>query len=255
MSSTTTALILAGGKGKRFRPYTDLIPKPMIPLGKREKPILEYIVRLLSTQGFEKIVLLVGYKWRYIYNYFGRGEKHGVRIEYSIDDGGYGGTGGAVLKAVKEGLVGGEDFLVWYGDILTMVNTRNLMEMHKSRNAAATLLIASKYQVPVGVVKPSRDGRIVEVLEKPWIDLNVFIGVAVFNKEEFLDQSRGLGRSFDIMGDLMPKMAQKSKIYAHIHDGPWFDVGSLERYEKLSLDFIESIEERLFGGIEEPPVA
>ncbi|BAA79168.2 putative sugar-phosphate nucleotidyl transferase [Aeropyrum pernix K1] len=246
MSTPRTALILAGGKGRRFRPYTDLIPKPMIPLGRSEKPLLEYVVKMLALQGVENIVLLVGYKWRYIYNYFGRGEKLGVKIDYSIDDERYSGTGGSVLKALEEGRVSDEDFLVWYGDIIAEVGLASMYSLHRQHDASATLAVAERYQVPVGVVKAGREGVIEDVEEKPWIGVNVFIGVAIFRKEAFREAAEGLGTSFDIMGDMMPILVRKSKAVAYIYDGPWFDVGSLERYEKLREDVISRLERKLF---------
>ncbi|MCE4604796.1 MAG: nucleotidyltransferase family protein [Aeropyrum sp.] len=246
MPQDRTALVLAGGKGRRFRPYTDLIPKPMIPIGNTEKPILEFIVRILAEGGFKRIVLLVGYKWKYIYNYFGSGERYGVEIKYSIDDDKYKDTGGAVLKALKEGLVDSTDFLVWYGDILSVVDVADLYYSHLDMGADATLTIARRYQVPVGVVDIGEGGKVVGVVEKPWVDLRVFIGMAVFKKSSFMEHSKHLGTSFDIMGDLMPRMAGEAEVYAYYYDGPWFDVGSLERYEKISEKFISDLEGKLF---------
>ncbi len=117
-SGDVCAAILAGGKGSRFKPFTDIIPKPLMPIGEDERPILEYIIAWIASYKLKRVVLLVGYKWKQIRNYFGHGERYGVRIEYSVDDAEYSGTGGALLKAYKSGLLRGcRHVLVWYGEI------------------------------------------------------------------------------------------------------------------------------------------
>jgi len=98
-----TAVILAGGEGKRFKPYTDIFPKPMFPIGLGEKPLLDIIVNWIKSFGIKDYVFLVGYRWRYIYNYFRNGETFSVNIKYSLDDEEYSNTGGALLKAFKKG--------------------------------------------------------------------------------------------------------------------------------------------------------
>ncbi|HID04825.1 MAG TPA: nucleotidyltransferase family protein, partial [Aigarchaeota archaeon] len=106
--NSIVAAILAGGEGRRFRPYTDLIPKPMVPLGAEEKPLLEYIVNWLAGFGITKFVFLVGYRWRQVANYFGDGFRWGVKIDYSVDDDKYTNTGGALAKALMNGLLDGD---------------------------------------------------------------------------------------------------------------------------------------------------
>ncbi len=246
------AAILAGGLGKRFRPYTDIIPKPMVPLGESEKPLLEYIITWLARGGIRNIVLLVGYRWKYIYNYFGDGTRFGVKIAYSLDDERYRDTGGALLKAVKKGAITSENVLVWYGDIVARVDVGGVYEVHKAAGSHATLVVAGKYQVPVGIVY-EEGGRVLKVEEKPWLPLKAFIGIAVIKKEAILEAYNDLGTSFDIMSDLIPYMIRKGyRITAYTYDGPWFDVGSLERYEKLDKDYIAELEEELgFKGTEE----
>lgn len=231
-------LVLAGGAGSRFHPYTEIIPKPMIPIGVNERPVLELIVRWLSKQGVKNFVFLVDYKWKYIYNYFEDGTRLGVKIKYSLDErNGYSGTGGAILKAYRSGLVDNTS-LIWYGDILAPLDVRDLMEYHTDRKADATLVVSSKYQVPVGVVKMDNLGRVIHMAEKPAIDLPVTIGVAVVEKVVFEERiEENLGKSFDFMGDLIPWLISKNyKVYAYVYDGPWFDVGSLEKYKKLDIN-------------------
>lgn len=238
------ALILAGGEGSRFHPYTEIIPKPMIPVGLKEKPVLELIVRWLRKHGIHDFVFLLDYKWKYIYNYFEEGTRFGVTIKYSIDEkDGYSGTGGAILKAYRAGLARGRS-LIWYGDILAPLDVKDLLNFHVEKGADLTLVVASKYQVPVGVVKFKEDHRIVHMSEKPLIDLPVTIGVAVAEPQIFEHEvEQDLGKSFDFMGDMVPWLINGSyKVYAYVYNGPWFDVGSLERYKKLDINSITVFE-------------
>ncbi|MEB3860459.1 MAG: nucleotidyltransferase family protein [Desulfurococcales archaeon] len=227
--------ILAGGEGKRFRPYTDLIPKPMIPVGPEEKPLVEYIIRWISRYGIEDFILLVGYRWRQLANYLGDGSRLGVRIVYSIDGGGFKGTGGALLKAWREGLLSGYDVaVVWYGDIISMVDVGDLVRTHTGCNAQATVVVTERYQVPVGIARVDEQGYISELHEKPWLNVKATIGVMALQPSILDGLEDSLGTGFDIMGDLIPWMiAGEKRVKAYIYKGPWYDVGSLERYEKL----------------------
>lgn len=228
-----TAAILAGGEGKRFRPYTDIIPKPMVPVGSEEKPLLEHIVRWLVRHGVRRVVLLVGYRWKYIRNYFGEGERFGVEVAYSIDDEKYTNTGGALLKAYRSGLLEGS-VLVWYGDILAPLDVKGLLDYHRKAGARATLVLADRYQLPVGVARVNESMDVVELREKPWLDIKVTIGVLVLDTAVLDAAENELGTSFDIMGDLIPWMIRRGlRVKAYIYRGPWYDVGSMERYAKL----------------------
>ena len=239
------AAILAGGKGSRFWPLTDLIPKPLIPVGEHEKPILEYIVTWLSKNGIRRIALLVGYRNKQIQNYFGNGDRWGVEIRYSYDDpydpntqtnnveNGYSGTGGALLKAVHNNTLTMDTILVWYGDIIADINTRDLLRKHWETRAAATLVLAENYQVPVGI--PTLQGdNITSLQEKPWININPTIGILAIEKTSLLETAGTLGRNYDIMADLIPHIIRKGKtVKAYIHHGHWYDIGSIERYQKI----------------------
>ncbi len=230
------AAVLAGGEGKRFRPYTEIVPKPMIPVGPDEKPILEYIVSWLSKHGVRRIILLVGYRWRQIRNYFRDGRDWGVKIAYSIDTQEYSDTGGALLNAYRNGLLPREGpVLVWYGDILAAVDVRNLLEYHEESGAHATLVLADRYQVPVGVAEVDENGYVLMLEEKPWLPLKVTIGVLVIEARVLGGIEEQLGKSFDIMKHLIPWMISRGmKVKAYIYRGEWYDVGSMERYAKLN---------------------
>ena len=92
-------IVLAGGMGTRFRPLTNYVQKCMIPIGDKEKPILEYIIKLYKYHKINDLVLLVGYKFLQIENYFDRGERFGVNLNYIEDKPGWKGSANALLNA------------------------------------------------------------------------------------------------------------------------------------------------------------
>lgn len=234
--------------GSRFHPYTEIIPKSMIPIGPTEKPVLEIILKWLRKYGIEKFVFLVDYKWRYIYNYFGDGSRFKTYIAYSHDDQqGYKGTGGAILKAYRSNLVK-ERGLIWYGDIIAPLDVRDLLDYHEDKKSDVTLVVTRRYQVPVGVAKVGEDGRIVNMVEKPELDISATIGVAVVEDHVFTANIESeLGRDFDFMGDLVPWMIKKGfRVYGYIYQGLWFDVGSLERYKKINTHDLEVFNDILY---------
>lgn len=236
-----TAAILAGGEGSRFRPYTEIVPKPMIPVGPEERPLLEHIIRWLAKHDIRDIILLVGYKWKQIRNYFGHGERWNVRIRYSLDTEEYRNTGGALLNAYRQGLFDNTNtILIWYGDILAPLNVRDLLNVHHKWNADATIALADRYQVPVGVAKVNEEGYVIELKEKPWLSVHVTIGILALNTRVLKGIEDVLGRSFDIMGDLVPWMIRNEyRVKAYVYKGSWYDMGSLERYKKFNYNEIK----------------
>ena len=242
------AVIMAGGKGTRFRPYTEIIAKPMIPLGPKQKPILEHIIHWLSKNGIKEFVFLIGYLGQQIKNYFGKGERWNIQIQYSEDTKEYHDTGGALLNAYRKGLLDTETILTWYGDILANVNVRKLLSKHWSNKADATLVLAEKYQLPVGVAEIGDEGRIVKLVEKPWYPLKVTIGILALQTRVLDKAEEALGKNFDIMSHLIPWMIENEyNVLAYVHDGFWYDVGSMERYAKLDGAKVEEILEEVFG--------
>ena len=129
-------IVLCGGKGTRLRPLTYYVQKTMVPIGIKQKPLLEYVVRLFKFHGIKDLVFLVNYKSEQIINYFEDGSRFGLNITYVEDDPNSKGTGGAVLNAYDNGAVNTDDtILVYYGDILTNMNLTDLMQYHKNKQA------------------------------------------------------------------------------------------------------------------------
>ncbi len=238
-------VILCGGEGKRLRPLTYYFQKTMIPIGVSQKPLLEYIVKLMRHHNIRDIVLLVGYKYEQITNYFGDGSRFNVRLTYVLDDPDMKGTGGALLNAYLKGVFEDIDTLmIYYGDILSNINLSRMLEEHWRNSALATLAVATKYQIPVGVAKLDDNNRIIDIVEKPWLDIPVGIGILALEYKA-LDKLKELShekKDIDIMGDLLPKLVRENEpVHAYKHDGFWLDVGSTEKYEKIDNKLVSSI--------------
>ncbi|MFP3228519.1 MAG: nucleotidyltransferase family protein [Caldisphaera sp.] len=237
-----TAVIPAGGEGSRFRPYTDIVPKPMIPLGEEEKPILDYVVCHLTKSGFNEIVLLVNYKWKYIKNYFEDGRRYNANIRYSIDDENYSNTGGSLLKAYNNNLIKSNPVLIWYGDILANLDPKQVIDLQIKGKYDAVLVVANRYQIPVGVAEVDDNNNVLSLREKPWLNVKVTIGILSLNTDILKNIENELGTKFDIMGDLIPYMINnKMKVKAYIYNDDWIDVGSLERYKKIDNNLLKKV--------------
>ncbi|MDW8062502.1 MAG: nucleotidyltransferase family protein [Nitrososphaerota archaeon] len=246
------ATVLCGGPGSRLRPLTYYFQKSMIPIGSKQKPLLEYIVLLLKKHGIRDIILLAGYKHEQIENYFGDGSRFGVNIRYSLDRSGCSGTGWALLNAYESGLLGGcSDILVYYGDILSDIDLSDLINTHIRFSAYATIAVARGYRVPVGVVYVEGN-KVLRMEEKPILNLPVSIGVLVI-KVEALEHLKMLSEEYmddeiDIMSHLIPTLiSMNMPVYAYITDRFWYDVGSTERYEKLDAKLVDELFGRLLG--------
>lgn len=196
------ALILAGGYGKRLRPYTDTLPKPMIEVG--GKPILEWQIEWLKSHGFRNFILLIGHLGSKIQEYFGDGREWGVSIKYSAEDRPLG-TAGAVKRAEK--LIAEEEFLLVNGDIITNLNPLELKE-EMDENILGVISL-SPLKSPFGIVEVNERGFIVNFREKPIIEgIWINAGVIYF--------SRSALKYFPELGnyetEVLPRLAEEKKL-------------------------------------------
>ncbi len=174
------AIILAGGKGERLRPYTNDRPKVMVELD--GKPILAWQIEWLKSYGITKFVLTVSYKHEVVQEYFGDGSKFGIEVEYSIEETPLG-RGGGIKKAFSSSLIkDAQDIVVCNGDIITKLDLSKMIDEHISQKALVTLLLVP-YISRWGVVKVSQDNHITGFEEKPKLPYWINGGIYIFNRE------------------------------------------------------------------------
>ena len=244
LGGRVVGVVLAGGEGKRLRPLTYYFQKCMIPVGSRQKPLLEHILLLLRRHGIVDTRLLVGYKHEQIVNYFNDGGRFGVRINYFIDDSSLAGSGGALLNAARQGAFKGvESLLVYYGDILFNIDLSAMLQQHLESGSVATLAVTNGFEVPVGVAEV--EGNVVTGwVEKPRIDIYAGIGVVALRPEglEALEELSAGRDDLDIMGDLIHFLIDEGeRVEAYQTDAFWYDVGSTEKYEKLDNGLVDRL--------------
>ena len=231
-------IVFCGGKGVRLRPLTYYFQKTMIPIGAKQKPLLEYVIRLLKKHNVLDITLLVGYKANQIANYFEDGSRFGVKIRYLHDNPKLGGTAGALLNAFLKGTISlDETLLVYYGDILSNIDLTDLLNHHKEKKAVATIVLSTGFPVPVGVADVGEGGRITKFIEKPEIEKPVNVGILALEAEtiKLVQKLFRQKQRLDLMADLIPHLIDAGeRVYAYITDAFWYDMGSTEKYEKIN---------------------
>jgi len=182
--------ILCGGKGKRLRPYTEEIPKTLVPLN--DKPILDYNLELFSGQKLNNFVLCVGYKGEKIREHIRRVNLQGVPYEVTFSDAGEDASMLKRIHQLKEEIE--ETILVTYGDTLTDINVENLMSYHLEKRGAVTIVVAS-IQNPFGLVNYGNNGAAYSFQEKPCFDY--YIGMFILSNRAFEYMDDGLLREPD----------------------------------------------------------
>ena len=226
------AILLAGGKGTRLKPYTALIPKPLVPVG--EKAILEILIENLKKYGIMDITICLNHLAEIIMAYFGNGKKYGVKISYTIEDKPLSTI--APLKLIPRLP---ENFFVMNGDLLTDINFNDLFDYHISNKSIATVATYKrKVKIDFGVIEVCNKKNIAtKFFEKPEYDFNVSMGVYVFNKKimNYVPDNKSFG--FD---DLMLTLLKKNvKIKVYPYKGYWLDIGRPDDYEKAIEDVLK----------------
>jgi mannose-1-phosphate guanylyltransferase len=215
----------------------------MVPVGVKQKPLLEYVVRLFKHHGIKDLVFLVNYKSEQIVNYFEDGSRLGVNISYVKDDPNSKGTGGAVLTAYNSGAVEANDtLLVYYGDIVTNMNLSNLIQYHKDKQAWSTVALSSGFRVRVGLANLDSESKVLGFEEKPVLEKPVSVGISVLKGEmlEVMKQLKGDKPELDFMGEVLPHLLEVGKpVYGYVSKAFWYDVLSTEAYEKLDPQLVD----------------
>ena len=225
----TRAIILAGGRGTRLRPYTVSLPKPLMPIV--DLPILEIIIRQLSRRGFDHITLAVNHQAELLKAYFHDGSRWHVRIDYSLETQPLGTMG--PLRLITDLP---EDFLVMNGDILTDLNYDTFVGQHVAERRLFTIAAAGREQkIDYGVLQVSDDQHLRAFQEKPSIPYLVSMGIYCANRRvlDFIPPDVPFGLD-QLVLDLL---AKREPVRVEPHYGYWLDIGRPEDYEKAINDW------------------
>lgn len=222
------AVILAGGKGARLRPYTVVLPKPLMPVC--EYPILEVVVRQLARYGFRRITMAVNHQAELIRAFFGDGERWNIRIDYSIENQPLSTMG--PLRLIPDLP---EHFLVMNGDVLTDLDFRAFLGEHILAGRSFTIAASRRVQViDYGVLEVDARGRLTGFREKPSSTYLVSMGVYAVSRRalDFIPPDTCYG--FDhLMRDML---AAGEPVHVYEHPGYWRDIGRPD-------DYMQAIEE------------
>ena len=171
------AVVLAGGRGTRLRPFTFSIPKPLLPIA--EKPILEIILRNFKKYGITEVIISLGYQGELIRAFCGNGEKFGLSVRY-VDEEKPLGTAGP-LSLMRGAFSEGEKIVLMNGDIFTELNFSKMIDYHKQGNYCMTIgYRAYEHKLPFGVLELNND-KLRGIVEKPSTTFNVSAGIYVFD--------------------------------------------------------------------------
>jgi NDP-sugar pyrophosphorylase family protein len=233
------AIILAGGKGSRLRPYTVVLPKPLMPIG--DYPVLEVIVRQLARHGFTHITLAVNHQAEIIKAFFNTGAKWGIRIDYSLEEKPLSTMG--PLRLIEDLP---DDVLVMNGDVLTDLNYAGFYDYHvAARNIFTISAKTREHVIDYGVLEAGKDDRLCGFQEKPRVRYDVSMGIYMVNRRavQFIPRNESYG--FDnLMLDLM---AAGQPATVRMHDGFWLDIGRPDDYA-LAIDQFDSMRSRFLDG-------
>jgi NDP-sugar pyrophosphorylase family protein len=232
-------VVLAGGLGMRLRPYTAVLPKPLMPVG--DRPVLDIVMRQLNHHGFNRVTIATGYLAELIEAFFRDGQEYGVEIDYHREHTPLG-TAGAIATVGELT----EPFLVMNGDVLTDLDYTALMEQHLETNAAATIAtITRDIQVSLGVLHfadPHQPDRLTSYEEKPHFEFEASMGVYAFSPRalDYMEPEERLD-----FPDLIKRLLTAGEtVRAYRSDCYWLDIGRHDDYEQ-ALEEFERMKHRL----------
>ena len=213
------AIILAGGRGKRLRPITDYVPKPLIPI--KNIPIIEWQIKYLKKYGISEVIICSGYKAEMIKNYL-ENKKLGIKITFSIESKPLG-TGGAIKKAGKK--IKDNSFVVINGDIITNIDLKKLLE---KENSIASIQLRTKF----GILQTDKN-KVIKFDEKKEIE-DLWMNAGIYHlKREILKELPDIG---DIEKTLFPDYAKKEKLSTvKFRNTKWYSIDSYKDIEECSL--------------------
>jgi len=219
------AAILAGGAGTRLYPITAYVPKVLIPVAGRY--VIEYVIDYLKTNGIHEIVMLVSNaELELLKNHLGDGKRFGMSVEYSVAE--RIGTAGALGEA-RDLL--SDTFGVYYGDVLTEMDLRAMIDFHSSKNSICTIALSTNVPIDYGVARVAEDGRITYFEEKPVLkEYPVSMGIDILNR----DTLTYCLPNTDLAQHVIPKLlADHKPVFAYVTDKRHYDIGTFKSLEEV----------------------
>jgi NDP-sugar pyrophosphorylase family protein len=219
------ALILAGGKGSRLRPFTFTIPKPLVPIG--EMPIIEILIRQLAADGFDRITVAVGHLAALVEGFCGDGSQWGVAVDY-VREGEPLGTAGC-LGLVTD--LGDDSILVVNGDTLTDLDFGAAFRSHQSSDGVTICANTRNVPIDFGVLEVDAESRLAGYSEKPIFSFPVSMGVNVVSGWVVRDRV-GSGMRIDMPDLVLSLVADDVPVRVHDAGAYWLDLGRLSDLEE-----------------------
>jgi len=226
------AVILAGGLGSRLRPFTEVIPKPLLPLG--ERSIMETQILTLKNFGFTEVFIATNYMSDYVEAFIGDGSKYGVRLRFSKEEQPLGTCGPlSLLKAALD-----EPFIVLNGDVLTRMSFADFHTFsikHGSILTVATKIVTTPFRF--GNVTVDSENRITGVEEKPILSMEILAGIYCMTPAIFEHIPAG---EYYNMDALIKKLLKTDEpISRYLIQDYWIDIGQVEDYSKAKEIYAE----------------
>lgn len=226
------AIILAGGKGTRMKPMTDMLPKPMLRIN--NKPILEHNIDLLKRHGIKDIVLSIGYCGENIKEYFGDGSQLGVNISY-VEEETPMGTGGP-LNLIRGQI--NDTFILMNGDELKDIDLEDMFMFHRRNKGTATLALTTVEDPSSYGVAVMNGNKIRAFIEKPSKQNApsklISAGLYILEPEVIKMVPEGFCK---IENDVFPRLAMNDKLLGYVFSGQWYDTGTPERFVKAEREW------------------
>ena len=226
------AIVLAGGKGTRLRPFTTSFPKPLVPIG--DVPVLEILLRQLKAHGVRHVTVLTGHLAYLIEGYFNDGSAWGLTIDYVREREPLGTAG--PLRQLAGTIT--DDFFVLNGDLLTDLDFAALMRHHRESGAVATVSTFSRTEkIELGVLHIGPTGDVEGYEEKPTLKFDVSMGVYAMSPAAL---ERIPPRYYDMPTLIVDLLAAGERVASYRHDGRWLDIGRGDDYDEANRLFAEN---------------
>lgn len=223
-SSDLLTIILAGGKGTRLLPYTEELPKPLVPIG--DKPVIAYLLAGLKRSGVKRAIVAVNHMAEQIESTLGDGSSFGLDLSYSREPQPLSTVGPLTLLPDLP-----EHFLVVNGDVISDIDFSRVYEYHRRQAAELTVATHERvHNVDYGVLTSDASGRVTEFSEKPTWTFEVSMGIYVFSRSLLDLVPTGQAFGFD---DLMYAMLEARRpVQTYPYDGYWLDIGRIRDYHR-----------------------